>query len=66
MSQTLSLYQENIEKINQGLRFEYSIMDELFEFDLDLPKVNGVFYDEAFAYNKIYGGKAIQAKGAMN
>jgi IS1 family transposase len=39
--------------------------DELFEFNLDLPKVNGVFCDEAFAYDKIYGSKAIQAKGVM-
>ena len=39
--------------------------DELFEFNLDLPKVNYVFCDEAFAYNKIYGYKAIQEKGAM-
>lgn len=34
-------------------------VDELFGFNLDLPKVNYVFCDEAFAYNKIYGSKAI-------
>jgi len=38
---------------------------ELFEFDLDLPKVEYVFCDEAFSYDKIYGNAAIQEKGAM-
>jgi hypothetical protein len=33
--------------------------DELFEFNLDLPKIEHVFCDETFAYNKIYGHKAI-------
>ena len=39
--------------------------DELFEFNLVLPKVDYVFCDEAFAYNKIYGHRAIQEKSAM-
>ena len=39
--------------------------DELFEFDLDLPKVNRIYCDEAFTYDKMYADKAIQAKGAM-
>ena len=39
--------------------------EELFEFDLDLPKVDHVFCDEAFTYDKMYADKAIQAKGAM-
>jgi len=39
--------------------------DELFEFDLDLPRVNKVYCDEAFTYDKMYANKAIQAKGAM-
>jgi len=38
---------------------------ELFEFDLDLPKVEYFFCDEAFSYDKIYGNAAIQEKGAM-
>ncbi len=39
--------------------------DELFEFDLDLPKVKRVYCDEAFTYDTMYADKAIQAKGAM-
>ncbi|MDD5372478.1 MAG: IS1 family transposase [Sulfurimonas sp.] len=39
--------------------------EELFEFDLDLPRVDYVFCDEAFTYDKMYADKAIQAKGAM-
>lgn len=39
--------------------------EELFEFDLDLPRVNYVFCDEAFTYDKMYADKAIQVKGTM-
>ena len=39
--------------------------DELFEFDLDLPKVKRVYSDEAFAYDAMYAEKSIQGKGAM-
>jgi len=39
--------------------------DELFELELDLPKVQRVYSDEAFTYTTIYGEKAIQGKGAM-
>ena len=44
---------------------KYRNTDELFEFNLDLPKVKRVYCDEAFTYDKMYADKAIQAKGAM-
>ena len=40
-------------------------VDELFEFEFDLPKVKQVYSDEAFAYNSVYGERSIQGKGAM-
>ena len=105
MNETVSFYQESIEKIKESLSFEYSVMDELFtfiekksnrfyiwtaiaytktgkafyfyrlskhrntdelfEFDLDLPRVKRVYSDEAFAYDTMYADRAIQGKGAM-
>jgi len=40
-------------------------IDELFELELDLPKVQRVYSDEAFAYDTMYAEKSIQGKGAM-
>jgi IS1 family transposase len=39
--------------------------DELFEFEVDLPKVDEVYADEAFAYDKIYGDAVHQGKNGM-
>ena len=39
--------------------------DELFEFNLDLPKVNIIYCNKAFTYDRMYANKVIQAKGAM-
>jgi len=39
--------------------------DELFEFELNLPKVDKVYCDDAFSYETMYADKAIQGKGAM-
>ena len=39
--------------------------DELFDFSLDLPKVNRVYSDENFAYQNVYGDKAIQKKSKI-
>jgi len=39
--------------------------DELFEFDLDLLKVEKIYCYEAFTHDAMYADKAIQAKGAM-
>ena len=44
---------------------KHRTVDELFEFDLDLPKVKRVYSDEAFAYDAMYADKVIQGKGAM-
>ena len=38
---------------------------ELFNFNLDLPKVEKVYSDENFSYRNIYGDKAIQKKSAI-
>ncbi|WP_456449636.1 IS1 family transposase [Hydrogenimonas sp.] len=105
MRETVELYQESVEKIRDSLRFDYSVMDELFtfvgnksnryyvwaamvytrtgkpfyfyrlckhrntdelfEFDLDLPKVEKIYCDDAFTYDAMYADKAIQGKGAM-
>jgi len=40
-------------------------VDELFDFNLSLPKVNRVYCDENFAYQNIYGNKAIQKKSKI-
>ena len=65
MKQTIEFYQESIQEIRDSLSFEYSVMDELFELELDLPKVQRVYSDDAFAYNTMYAEKSIQGKGAM-
>ena len=44
---------------------EHRNTEELFEFDLTLPKVKKVYCDEAFTYDKMYANQAIQKKGAM-
>ena len=38
---------------------------ELFNFNLNLPKVDRVYSDENFAYHNIYGNKAIQKKSKI-
>ena len=40
-------------------------MEELFNFNLDLPKVNRVYSDENFSYSNIYGDKVIQKKSGI-
>ncbi len=105
MKEMTRFYRESVAKIRNSLRFEYSVMDELFtfvgkksnryyvwtamtytptgkpfyfyrlckhrntdelfEFELDLPKVEKIYCDEAFTYDAMYADKAIQAKGAM-
>ena len=37
-------------------------VEELFNFNLDLPKVDRVYSDENFSYHNIYGDKVIQKK----
>jgi len=38
------------------------ILKELFNFNLDLPKVNKVYSDKNFSYHNIYDNKVIQVK----
>jgi IS1 family transposase len=40
-------------------------VEELFNFNLDLPKVNRVYSDKNFSYHNIYGDKVIQEKSAI-
>ena len=37
----------------------------LFTFDFDLPKVDKIYTDGCFSYNKIYGNKATMKKSKM-
>jgi len=40
-------------------------VEELFNFNLDLPKVNRVYSDKNFSYHNIYGDKVIQEKSGI-
>jgi IS1 family transposase len=40
-------------------------LEELFNFNLDLPQVNRVYSDENFSYHNIYGNKVIQEKSGI-
>jgi len=40
-------------------------VEELFNFNLDLPKVDRVYSDENFSYHNIYGDKVIQEKSGI-
>jgi IS1 family transposase len=39
--------------------------EELFNFNLDLPKVTQVYSDENFSYHNVYGDKVIQEKSKV-
>lgn len=43
---------------------KHKTVNELFEFNLDLPNVDRVYSDANFSYGNVYGKKAIQAKSA--
>lgn len=43
----------------------YRTTEELFELDLDLPRVDHIFCDEAFTYDKMHVENVTRAKGAM-
>jgi len=40
-------------------------VEELFNFNLDLPKVDRVYSDKNFSYHNIYGDKVIQEKSVI-